>query len=334
MDKVKLIKIKVFLVSFFILGIITIPSVSIAEMQIEVQENEIDVETIPYNPQPYKEVTVNLSSYATDLNKAIITWQGESGTVLSGIGKTSYTFTAPGPNSSTYFDISVTPVNSMSTINKRIVISPSEIEIMWESVSGYTPPFYRGKSLPTKGSTIKAVAIPNTDTIKSGSGSLSYTWKSDDKTVQEASGYNKNYYIFKNGLLDTTNEITVVASSVAGNYGAESTAEIPIYEPKLIFYKRSPTEGILYNGALYKEATETEDEIAIVAEPYFLSTKGNENNLSYSWKINGEDIETPSKKTELTLRPTSRGGYATIRLEIENIKELFQSISSNLKLNM
>lgn len=334
MDKVKLIKIKVFLVAFFILGIITIPSVSIAEMQIEVQENEIDVETIPYNPQPYKEVTVNLSSYATDLNKAIITWQGESGTVLSGIGKTSYTFTAPGPNSSTYFDISVTPVNSMSTINKRIVISPSEIEIMWESVSGYTPPFYRGKSLPTKGSTIKAVAIPNTDTIKSGSGSLSYTWKSDDKTVQEASGYNKNYYIFKNGLLDTTNEITVVASSVAGNYGAESTAEIPIYEPKLIFYKRSPTEGILYNGALYKEATETEDEIAIVAEPYFLSTKGNENNLSYSWKINGEDIETPSKKTELTLRPTSRGGYATIRLEIENIKELFQSISSNLKLNM
>lgn len=334
MDRVKFIKIKVFLVIFFILGIISIPSISLAEMQIEVQENEVDVETIPYNPQPYKEVTVNLSSYATDLNKAIITWQGEKGTVLSGIGKTSYTFIAPGPNSSTYFDISVTPVNSMTTINKRVIISPSEIEIMWESVSGYTPPFYKGKSLPTKGSTIKAVAIPNTDTIKSGSGSLSYTWKNDDKTVQEASGYNKNYYIFKNGLLDTTNEITVVASSVAGNYGAENTIEIPIYDSKLIFYKKSPTEGILYNNALYKEATETEDEIAIVAEPYYLSTKGNENNLSYSWKINGEDIETPTRKTELTLRPTSRGGYATIRLEIENIKELFQSISSNLKLNM
>lgn len=330
----KFIKIKIFLLGFFILGIINIPYVSYAEMQIEIQEGEISVETIPNNPQPYQDVTINISSYATDLNKAIITWQGESGTVLSGIGRTSYSFKALGPNTITTFDINITPVGAMSTINKRVVIAPSEIEIMWESVDGYTPPFYKGKSLPISGGLIRAVAIPNTNTIKSGKGSITYTWKNIDNTILDASGYNKNSYVFKNSMFDNKNKITVIASSVTGNYGAESTIEIPVYEPKIVFYKKSPTEGVLYNNALNKEATMTEDEMTIVAEPYFISLKDNENNFTYNWQINGESIATPSKKTELTVRPESRGGYATISVVIENLNELFQKVSNQLKLNL
>jgi len=74
--------------------------------------------------------------------------------------------------------------------------------------------------------------------------------------------------------------------------------------------------------------------MTIVAEPYFLSLKGHENNFIYSWQINGERIATPSKKTELTIRPTSRGGYATIDVVIENLNELFQKVSNQLKLNL
>lgn len=303
-------------------------------MQIEVQEEEISAETIPTNPQPYQDVTINLSSYATDLNRAIINWQGESGTVLSGIGKTSYSFKTEGPNTSVVFDISITPVGSMSSISKRVVITPSEIEIMWESIDGYTPPFYKGKSLPVSGSYIKAVAIPNTNTIKSGSGSMAYTWKNGDNTVLDASGYNKNSYTFKNSMFDETNRITVVASSVNSNYKAETTIEIPVYKPKIIFYKKSPTEGTLYNNALDKESEMTEEEITLVAEPYFTSMKENDRNFIYKWQVNGKGIPTPSKKTEITLRPTSRGGYALVDLSIENLNDLFQKVSNQLKLNL
>jgi len=325
---------KIFLVGFFILGIINIPYISSAEMQIEVQEGEINVETSPNNPQPYQDVTINLSSYATDLNKATIMWQAESGVVLSGIGKTSYSFKALGPNTTTVFNISVTPAGSMNTINKRVVIAPSEIEVMWESADGYTPPFYRGKSLPISGAVIRAVAIPNTNTIKSGSGSITYTWKNGDNTVLEASGYNKNAYVFKNSMFDEKNTITVIASSVSGDYGAENTIDIPLYQPKIIFYKKSPTDGVLYNKALDKETAMPEDEMTIVGEPYFLSIKGKEGSFNYNWKINGSSIQTPTKKTELTIRPNSRGGYATISLVIENINELFQSVSNQLTINL
>lgn len=329
-----LIKVKFFIIGVFILGIINIPCFSSADLQIDVQGNEINVETIPINPEPYQDVTINLSSYATDLNKAIITWQSDSGTVLSGIGKTSYTFTTKGPDSSTVFNINITPVGSVSTISKTIVITPSEVEIMWESVDGYTPPFYKGKSLPTSGGIIKAVAIPNTGTIKSGSGSISYTWKNSDSTVQEASGYNKNSYVFKNSMFDNASSISVTAQSVDGNYNASNTVDVPIYDSKLVFYKKSPSEGTLYNNALNIETTMPEDEMTIVAEPYFVSLKGHESNFTYGWKINDQPIDTPSKKTELTIRPSSRNGYATIDLVIENLSELFQKVSNSLKINI
>lgn len=308
--------------------------VSNAEMQIETQEGDINVETSPSNPEPYKEVSINITSYATDLNKAIISWRVDSNTVLSGIGETEYSFTAKGPDIVSTVDITIKPSGSMTTITKTIRIVPSEIEIMWESINGYTPPFYKGKNLPISGGLIKAVAIPNTSTIKSGIGSISYTWKNNENTNLDSSGYNKNSFIFKNGRFDDVNKISVTATSVSGNYAAENSIEIPVYKPKIIFYKKSPTEGNLYNIALNKESQMVEDEMTIVAAPYYMPIVGNEKDLSYVWKINDKTIKTPTIKSELTLRPNSRGGYATVNLVIENVNELFQKVSNQLKLNL
>ena len=330
----KFIKIKFFIIGLFILGIINIPYFSFADTQIEVQDSEINIETIPNNPQPYEDVIINITSYATDLNKATITWTVDSGTPLYGIGKTSYSFKAKGPDVASVLTVTIKPEGSMNTITKKVVINPSEVEIMWEPVGGYTPPFYRGKSLPIAGGLIKAVAIPNTTTIKSGNGSISYTWKNNGETNLSASGYNKNSYIFKNSLLDENSEVTVVASAVSGNYDAENTIKIPTYDPIVVFYKKSPTEGIIYNNALNKEILMTEDEMTIVAEPYYFSLKGYGNNFNYEWKINNEIIETPSQKNELTIRPASRGGYASLNFMIENINELFQKASNGLKINL
>lgn len=326
---------KIFLLIVFITVTLSFFSFSSAETEINVQDNEINVETIPDNPQPYQDVTINLTSYATDLNKAIITWQGvRSDQNLTGIGKTSYTFKAGGPNTTNTFDITITPVGSNNTISKRITISPSEIDILWESIDGYTPPFYKGKALPTLGSSIKVVAVPNTNTIKNGNGSISYTWKNNDDVVQEVSGYNKNSYTFKSSMFDNINKITVLASSVEGNYGAENTINIKNYKPKILFYKKSPTEGVLYNNILDENSLFPEKEISVVAEPYFLALNGKESSFSYSWNINGNIADTPKEKNTITIHPESRGGFAIIGLTIENAKELFQKITGQLKITL
>lgn len=298
------------------------------------QESDVTATLIPENPQPYDDVTINLTSYATDLNKAMIQWQSGSNIVLSGYGKTSYSFKASGPNTITIIDVVIGIPGSIDNIKKRIAITPSEVELMWEGVDSYTPPFYRGKSFPSAEGLIKVVAIPNTSVIKKGRGNITYTWKAGDNTVQGVSGYNKDSYVFQNSELNDTEKVSVTAESIGGEYNATNSVEIPITAPKIIFYKKSPTEGILYNEALTDGVFMKDDEFTVVAEPYFLALKGNEGSFNYIWKINRDEISTPSKKTQLTIRPASRGGYATIGVTLENLSTLYQKVVGELKINL
>lgn len=320
---------------FFLIGILNIKDFSYAELQVGVQNEDIIVNVSPRNPEPYQNTTITITSYSTDLNKASITWQKGKELLLSGTGRTSYSFKTTGPNTTMVFDITIKPAGSISMINKRVSISPSEIELLWEPVNSYTPPFYKGKALPTKGSSIKAVAIPNTNTIKSNLGSISYTWKNNNEVVEDSSGYNKNYYLFKDDIYSGDgNNITVVASSVENNYTAEKSINIPIYSSRVLFYKKSPTEGVLYNNNIKNNYIMSEDEMTVVAEPYYLDIKNKWNAFSYDWKINGSAIQTPLSKTELTIRPSSRGGYATINVAFDNANDLFQKIIGVLKINL
>lgn len=317
-----------------IFGFLLTPTLSIRASEVGLQDGDIDVTTIPENPEPYENVTIKISSYATDLNKAFIEWHNGSKILLSGYGKLSYSFQALGPDLATDFYITITPPDSADKFTKRVTIKTSEVELLWESIGSYTPPFYRGKSFPSRESTIKVVAIPNTNNIKQGKGNITYNWENDDNAVQEASGYGKDSYTFSNNQLKTKENISVRASSIDGKYNASKTIDIPIVNPKIIFYKKSPTEGVLYNNALSDGSFIPEDEVTLVAEPYFLALEGNEVNFSYNWKINGETIDTPSKKTELTVRPSARGGYATIDLVMENLNFLFQKVSGKLNLTL
>ncbi len=331
--KVIFSKTKILLSILLILSIFAISRITIKASEIGLQDADIAVTTIPENPQPYENVTIKLTSYATDLNKAFIEWRNGRELLISGYGKTIYSFVALGPDTVIDFFVTITPPDSSDKLTKQITINPSEIEIMWEGVDSYTPPFYRGKSFPSREGLIKAIAIPTSNTIKQGSGKISYSWKNNDNAVLGSSGYNKNSYTFTNSKLNTRENVTVVASSIDGKYNATKTINIPIVNPSIIFYKKSPTEGILYNNALTDGTFVSGEEITLVAEPYFLSTKNN-NNLDYQWQINGTIIDTPSKKSQLTVRPTSRGGYATINLIVENINVLFQKVSKTIKLDL
>lgn len=327
-------KIKFLVGLFIIAGIFCVPSFSFSESDISIYESDISVTTWPEIPEPYKEVQITLSSYATDLTKARFEWLVGGEVVLSGFGKNVYSFTAPGPNTTTNINIAITPANSLTKLTKNITLRPSEIEVVWEAVDGYTPPFYKGKSLVSQEGTIKVVAIPVSSTIKRGGGDVSYRWKRDDDTVQEASGYNKTSYTFTNNAYTETEHISLAASSVDGSYVAGKNIEIPIYNPKVLFYKKSPTEGVLYNKALVNNSLFAEDEITIVAEPYFLAIKDSWSNFKYRWGVNGNDINTPDKKNEITLRPVSRGGYADISISFEHINKLFQGVTGYLKLSL
>lgn len=295
--------------------------------QIPLQESEINLEVSPHNPEPYEKVQIRLSSYATDLNRATITWQDQTGVVLSGIGKTTYSFNAPGPNITTRLSISISPPTGRSIV-KTIHITPSDIDIFWESENGHTPPFYKGKSLPVTNGRVKVVAIPNIEKDRG----FSFVWKNGDKVEIDRSGHNKNSFIFKNSMFDESNIITVTASSVDGDYVGQKSTEIMMFSPEIIFYKKNPSLGVDYNNALSGQI-KTPEELTIVSEAYHFPLEEDPHRFMYTWRINDKLVDTPEKKEEITIRPTAKSGYATISLEISRLNEMFQKSFTELILN-
>jgi hypothetical protein len=317
-----------------ILGIICFCISSYTHAAIDIQEDDIIVQVSPSAPQSYQDVTITLSSYATNLNTAQIEWTKSGIVVLTGFGKTSYTFKTDGPDIPSDIGIQIVINGTPEPITKQLVITPSDVELLWEAVDSYTPPFYKGKALPTQESTVRVTAIPSTKLGQARLGNISYTWKKNDTTQSSASGYKKNVFSFKNDIIETQEKISVDVTSIDNTYTATKSIRIPIVQPELYFYQKNEETGIRYSEILPFETPVLSDEITIVAEPYFLNLKNKTNTYTYQWKINGERIETPLYKKELTIRPTEKGGYATISVIIDGVSSLYQKIQGTIRLTL
>lgn len=317
---------------FILMLIISTPFLTHAELSIN--QNDVNIEINPQNPAPGKDVSITVYSYSTNLNKAKIEWKDNGGNVLlSGTGETTYTLRAGGPNSDINIQVHITSYGDSTAIVKQIFIHPTDIDILWQSIDGYVPPFYKGKALPTSESVIRAVAMPNAGAVANNN-NIVYSWKLEHNTMTKFSGYGKDSFTFQNSYLRNMEHINVSASSVSGSYNAENNITIPIQKSKILFYLKNPDGTTNYSNALTNDSTISGEESTFVAEPYFFPLASALGSIKYNWKINGSSIDTPRNPFNLTIKPASTGGYATISLSIENISKLFQSVSSTLKLNL
>jgi hypothetical protein len=297
----------------------------------ELRGVDILVSVVPENPKPYEDVTIVIDSYSADLNSAIIEWRSGEKVLLKDTGIKDFSFKMGALNTKSVIDIKIT-TPAGETVQKRIILEPADMDILWQATNSYVPPFYRGKALPPKEGEVRVIAIP-TGSKGIQANNATYIWKLNSQTQQDQSGYKKNNFLFdlsSSGSLDT---VEVASTPTAG--GSVSTGQLKIsgINPQILFYKKLGNEGILYNKNLSQEFFLEESEITLVAEPYFMgNTQSNTN--EYEWKLNGEIIPTPAKRNMLTIRPTSRGGYAKVNLMIENTLKLFQSAKQELKINL
>jgi hypothetical protein len=166
------------------------------QAQYEIAEEDITILSDPEVPPPLQNVTLTLSSYATDINSAFVIWKVAGKTELSGTGAKKFQVTTGETGSTTVIDVTIRPVTG-EIIQKQYVIRPADIDILWEGADSYVPPFYKGRALPTSEGLIKVLAIPQ---VKDGAlqtdvNNFVFKWKRDDKVIQSGSGYGKNSLI-------------------------------------------------------------------------------------------------------------------------------------------
>ena len=290
--------------------------------------SNLELLPFPANPEPFSQVRIELHNFATDLNKASITWTQDGKVVARGTGVTDYVFKTGKRGAVTTINVTVVTISD-GTLRGTLSINPSDVDLVWEADTT-VPLLYKGKALPSSESTVKVVAFPHL--VRSGkeipADKLTYTWKIDGKVQQKLSGFGKNILIYQKNLLRGDNAVSVEVSSLDNTTGSEKEIVVPEREPEIHFYENNALEGIIYDVALDGGFTLVDPEASLRAEPYYFSTADmNTANSSIEWSVNGEKV--PASKVsplDLVLRaPKDTEGESRISLTLTNNKKIIQS---------
>ena len=299
-----------------------------------ISPTEINVSMLPENPGPNQPVSISLTSFATDINNANITWKIDGKTQKQGIGEKAFSFTAGAMGKETRIDITAVTAEG-ETINKTVVINPSTVDLIWQS-DGFVPPFYKGKSLFSHQDRVTVIALPH---ITSGGGELSaknlvYKWKNNDNVMEASSGYGKNSYTFDASLISRPVDIEVdITSPDTGDTAVTDITLSPI-DPSIVFYQKNPLYGIEFQKALTGTVfLDSSKEITVTAMPfYFGAVSPSSSNLTYTWSINGSPVNNTSSQTEVFRQKEGTSGASNISLSIENSSKILQSASESFNL--
>jgi hypothetical protein len=296
----------------------------------------VNFQVYPKYPEPNSDVSITLSSFALDIDRAYVEWLVDGNITLSGRGEKNLKIRTKGLG-----DVSIIKAkiiqSSGNIIEKTLAVQPSSVDVLWESPDSYTPPFYKGKALPAPGAKIKVVAAPQ---IMRFNGelyppeALVYTWKRDIDIVPEASGFDRQYFTFRNGLFNKEENIGVEVESQDGYSSTAQFITIGLFNPEVLFYEEKTNEGILFNKELSTNNPEVLEKITLVASPYFFSKESQINNIDFSWEVDQRNIITPKKEDKLTIKRNGDGGVVNVNLNVLSTQNLFQEASRALKIRL
>lgn len=294
------------------------------------------VEINPSFPRPYENVSVKLTSYSGDLDRAKISWSLGGKTIRSGVGAKTFSFKMGAVGTPTTIGVGVEGLG-IGIFQKSITLNPAQVDILWQALDSYVPPFYRGKALPARMSLIRAVAMPDMKTklgesVKSKD--LVYKWTHDDNPMLDNSGIGKNFADLSLDFVSDDATLKVNASSVKeAGLSAENTAYFSTTNPKIIFYENKPLGGIDYENALQDSFSLKNAEVEIVAEPYYFTSPNGSYYLSYDWLLNGAPIQTSGNKSIVLRTNDQESGVSELSLRVKHTSRFLQVAGTALKVN-
>lgn len=302
-----------------------------------ISQTTINIELIPETPKAGDVVYASITSYATDINSAVITWKVNGKTLKSGVGEKGFTFTVGAVGTKTTLGLTIL-TREGETIQQSLVIKPAEIDLIWQSKS-LVPPFYKGKAMFSHQNEIAFIAIPHmigSNGREINAKNMVYRWKKNGSVIEDASGFSKNTYTFVSPLISRPLNIEVEAYSPNEDGLALSYTSISPAEPVVMIYRKDPTYGINFQRALLNTVNlDRSREVTLLGFPLFYgSPSPTSNELVYKWSINGLPIGNDSSATNQTFRKKEgTSGSSKISLSIENEGRILQYGSRDFSLS-
>jgi len=283
----------------------------------------LDLILSPSNPHPEQSVSVLVRSFSADIDRSTVSWYRNGILAESGVGDDQYDFTLGGAGTIDTIRVVIQTLTG-AIAEKTLVIHPSDILLIWQADS-YTPPFYRGKALHTVESDTTVLVIPNivVDGTLVPSSSLIFTWKRDGVVLGSLSGIGRDTLTFDGSVLSRATDITVTVETLDSSVEARRNLRIPVSQPILYLYERSPVLGILFNSALLDRFRMRKEETVVEAFPYFFSTKDRYKVPTYEWHV-GSNLINDNTSPNITLRQGEGGGDTFLSVRAKNPSSILE----------
>lgn len=291
-----------------------------------------DIVLDPPNPAPYESVTATLSSYDFDVDNSNIIWTVNGKLASGGPGVKQIKITTGAVGSSLAITAKAI-VPDGQIFQASMNLSPSSVDLTWESPESFVPPFYEGRSLPGEGALVRINATPHMSSggkILSPS-DISFAWYKNDELVDSASGRGRSSADINLEYLTDVTTIKVVARTPDGTTASKSIDLSP-HSILPIFYLSDPILGTDLSNAITKRF-ETTKEFTLRLVPYFFSlNNGAGSKATFSWTIDGLPITTEDNTT-VTLRPKENAyGSRTLGVSMENSSRTLQNTDTSLNI--
>ncbi|MBP6925541.1 MAG: hypothetical protein KBC22_00575 [Candidatus Pacebacteria bacterium] len=298
---------------------------------------EISLNVDPPNPEAFESVTISLETYAIDIDLYNIIWIVDGEERLSGLGEKSLTVSVGQYGESTNVAILIEAKDGR-IVRKSISLRPATVDVLWEAIDSYVPPFYQGKALPSRGAIIKITAIPNLvfgeDNYISAD-QLDYTWSWNYRVKDTSSGFNKQFMAIKNLFTNRQEVLSVEVQNVGGLIRGEGETSISFVTPEIIFYNVFTTNQPDLRRAYGNNFTTSDSPIVLGAVPYFFSLRPDTtlDSLAYEWEINKKIVTTNNtvRKNQISVLLPERGAY-DIGVSVENPVEDFQFTDNSINI--
>lgn len=300
-----------------------VPMISYAQNYQIINASDILMTMNPELPGPYQDVTITLESYAINIDASRITWIVNNEKILSGVGEKKITVKTKNLGEPLLVEVQV-KWNQVDTLIKRVRIEPAYVDLLWEAVNSYTPPFYKGKALPASESILRVVALPS-GVI--GNDQFVYTWEHNGNVQQDQSGFKKHSFEARNNFFDKKFVVDVNVTGRLTPFRARASLVVPRFDPEIHFAINNPlgvpvaqiNNGFRINGKFN----------TLVAHPYYFSVKEGLKYIQVLWTIDGEPYTPPLSSSrpsiEIPVIPPSEGsGSSDIRVQIVNNNEILQ----------
>ena len=297
---------------------------------------DVFIETIPAVPGPNEQVTLKLDSYSFNVNNYYIGWFKDGQQQSAGYGQREFKFKTG--NSGDITNITAVIEFEGQVFRKELLFAPSQVDLLWEAVDAYTPPFYKGKALALQQSNIRVTAIPETLLIEPNDApNLVYYWDRNYKRDGGGSGFGRQSLSFTSDPLVVEEKITVTSNDRRENSVATNTITIPTKKtnPKLLFYEINEEGRLMTHRALNNNGLIDGDTVRFSFHPLHMSTvQPNFTDLFVDWSINNQH-QAPqdfAKQNELYITSGGQSGTIAVDVTLEGIQKLLQKVNERFEL--